>query len=82
MGYSRDEKKMHYGKASPPAKRKGVSGLRSLDKLDQALVAKLAWGFLHDPDSIWGRLLKSKYLLDNCFWSAKKKNSKLFKYLE
>lgn len=54
------------------SKEKGGMGLRSLSDLNQALVAKLAWRFLHDQDSLLAQLLRARYLRNTSFGEAKK----------
>ncbi|OVA11761.1 hypothetical protein BVC80_41g54 [Macleaya cordata] len=40
--------------------------------VNKALVGKLTWRFLTDPDAIWVKLLKAKYLKQDDFWSHSK----------
>lgn len=78
MGYSNNEgRKMHFLKWEwfNLPKEKGGTGLRSLTDLNQALVAKVAWRFLHDQDSLWSQLLQAKYLRDISFWKQRSRES-------
>lgn len=72
-GHDRDRRKMHFLRWDwfNLPKEKGGLGLQSLSELNQALVAKLAWRFLHDQDALWVRILQAKYLRNNS-WDIKK----------
>lgn len=73
-GHAKDQKKMHFLNWSwfNVCKEKGGLGLRSLEHLNKALVAKLGWRFLSEPNSLWCQLLAAKYMRNGCFWSMKK----------
>ncbi|XP_026428221.1 uncharacterized protein LOC113324099 [Papaver somniferum] len=73
-GHSREQRKMHYLNWDwfTTSKEKDGLGLRSLELLNKALIAKLAWRFLRDSSSLWVVLLKAKYLRDVSFWTTKK----------
>lgn len=39
----------------------GGLGLKQSAKMNQALLTKLAWRFINEPNSVWSRLLRAKY---------------------
>ncbi|XP_026400686.1 uncharacterized protein LOC113296600 [Papaver somniferum] len=67
-GHSRDEKMQHFIKWNwfIASKEKGSLGLRSLEQLNQALVAKPAWRFLQESNSIWENILREKWVPKEC----------------
>lgn len=52
------------------AKEEGGLGIRSLQDLNMAMIAKLVWKFLNDPNCPWGQLMKANYLKQS--WTAEK----------
>ncbi|KAL8548914.1 hypothetical protein ACS0TY_007973 [Phlomoides rotata] len=47
-------------------KENGGLCIRNLENFNYALVSKWAWRFLNEPDSLWARVIKSKY--GGCCW--------------
>lgn len=73
-GHLRDKRKMHHLKwewSNIPKEKEGL-GLKNLQDLNSALLAKLSWRFLHEHGILWVRIMKSKYLREGSFWVAKK----------
>nr|KYP71142.1 Putative ribonuclease H protein At1g65750 family [Cajanus cajan] len=58
-----DEKRMawvSWEKICRPKKEGGL-GIKKLDAFNEALLAKWRWGLFQQPESMWGRILLSKY---------------------
>ncbi|OVA11190.1 Reverse transcriptase zinc-binding domain [Macleaya cordata] len=51
---------------------RGGLGFRSPEKVNEALLAKLAWRFLTHTDSYWVKLISARYLQRYDFWTVKK----------
>lgn len=43
-------------------KELGGLGIKNSESLNKAYMIKLAWRFLSQPDSLWARILRDKYL--------------------
>ncbi|KAM1648485.1 hypothetical protein ACFX2K_009875 [Malus domestica] len=54
------------------AKGDGVMGFRDLMVFNTALLAKQCWRLIHEPDSLWTRVLKDRYFLHDSFLKAKR----------
>ncbi|XP_072975147.1 uncharacterized protein [Typha angustifolia] len=54
----------------------GQLGIKRLDAVNQALIAKLAWRKLVKPNILWANTLKAKYFRNSSFWNAARKQSK------
>ena len=65
-----------------PISRGGL-GMRDMELVNIAMLLKLAWRFIIDPRALWVRVLSSKYLRYDDFWSinANSSNSDLWKSL-
>ncbi|KAB1219217.1 hypothetical protein CJ030_MR3G001300 [Morella rubra] len=48
----------------------GGVGLRKLFDINRALLAKLGWSLLANPDQLWARIIKAKYYRNSTFLSA------------
>ena len=51
-------------------KKKGGLGFKYLLAFNKAMLAKACWRIITCPNSLSTRLLKSKYCIDNDFWTA------------
>lgn len=62
-GSSPDHRKQHLVAWNTVTKPKGEGGLgiRTAQNMNKALIAKLGWRLLHDRESLWARLVRSKY---------------------
>lgn len=47
-------------------------GFRNLKDFNLALLAKQRWRLIHDPDSLWARVLKEQYFPNVSFVEPKK----------
>lgn len=54
------------------AKREGGMRFHNFKDFNLALLAKQCWHLIHDPDSLWARVLKGRYFPDVLFLEAKK----------
>ncbi|GMQ02192.1 hypothetical protein CsSME_00048543 [Camellia sinensis var. sinensis] len=63
------------------AKQEGGLGLRRAEDQNIALLAKLGWKFNSDPDTIWTKVLKGKYLHNHSFsnWPTNKNASQIWR---
>lgn len=53
-------------------KEKGGLGFRRFINFNDALLAKQCWRFIHEPDSLWAKLLKACYFPYCSFLDAKR----------
>lgn len=53
----------------------GAWGIRDIYTMNEALLLKLAWNFLNNPNKFWVKILHSKYLSNSNFWDATSKAS-------
>ena len=53
------------------SKETGELGLRNLKKKNLALVGKWFWRFPREQQSLWARVIKSKYGMQNNGWDTK-----------
>ncbi|OVA10988.1 Pentatricopeptide repeat [Macleaya cordata] len=69
-GHEFSEPKLHYIGWDTISKPKELGGLNLCDMtlVNQALLGKLTWRFLTEPNAIWVRLLKARYLKSDDFW--------------
>lgn len=70
------KKKMHLVKWSVLYKRKkyGGLGIKSLKKMNQALLSKWLWRFAKEDDVLWRNLIAEKYRIDGVEWLSKTPN--------
>lgn len=75
-GHDKDKRKMHFTNWSTfvMEKEQGGLGIRSLRKLNMAMIAKLIWKYLEDEDCLWGQIMKAKYVKNGSFWEVNKPN--------
>lgn len=61
---STEKKAIHLIKWSTLCQPKldGGIGTRNMQSMNKAFVMKLGWGILHDSDSLWASVLRSKYI--------------------
>ncbi|CAA7042576.1 unnamed protein product [Microthlaspi erraticum] len=62
-GSTTEQRKLHllsWRKVCQP-KRAGGLGIRLSSDMNKALLAKIGWRLLHNVDSLWARVLRSKY---------------------
>lgn len=62
-GSTTEKKKQHlisWQKICKP-KEDGGLGIRSSEKMNKALIAKVGWRLLHDDTSLWARVVRHKY---------------------
>ena len=51
-------------------KKEGGLGVRDPHLVNLSLIAKLIWRFVTTGDSVWGALLRAKYLRKSSFWDS------------
>ena len=49
-------------------KRKGGLGIKSLSKINKALLCKWSWQFVNDRNSLWRKVICSKFGKTNGGW--------------
>lgn len=62
-GSNQEQRKQHllsWTKVCRP-KHEGGLGIRSASDMNKALLAKVGWRLLHDGDSLWAKVVRSKY---------------------
>lgn len=47
-------------------------GFRNLEEFNISLLAKQAWNLIHNPSSLWARILQQQYYPNSTFLQAKK----------
>lgn len=52
------------------SKEEGGLGLRSMGLMNKALMARMGWKFVTEPDSLWASILGSKYLNNSSFFNC------------
>jgi len=52
------------------SKEEGGLGLRSMGLMNKALMARMGWKLVTDPDSLWASILGSKYLNNSSFFNC------------
>lgn len=60
----------------------GGLGLRRLEEMNKAFIAKLGWRLLQNEDCLWTQVLKAKYAIsseDCATWRPKPKMSNIWK---
>lgn len=53
----------------------GSLGIRSIGKMNEALLTKLAWRILQNPSSLLAKVFKTKYKKDKGWWPCSKSAS-------
>lgn len=68
-GSSGDKKKIHWRnwKFLCKSKDKGGMGFRDIISFNQAILAKLSWRIVKDPNSLLAKTLKGRYFRDKTF---------------
>lgn len=64
------------------SKDNGGLGLCNLELMNEAFLAKLGWRLLHEEDSLWSQVLKSKYNIctsDCTTWRSRPNSSNVWK---
>lgn len=61
----KDKKKIHWVSWKKLTGSKGQGGrcLKDLEVFNQAMLAKQAWRFIHEPEKLWVKVLKTVYYL-------------------
>lgn len=59
-------------------KKLGGLGLRRTMPLNHAFIAKLGWKILSDPNNLWVRKIREKYLTDSTFFGNNSKSKYSF----
>lgn len=54
---------VHWDRVGQPKKISGI-GIRKAKENNKALIMKLGWGLLTQPDKLWVQILKGKYVKD------------------
>lgn len=62
------------GQNLPTTIQKG-SGIRNSPDINAAMLEKLSWNILTDPDNIWIRVVSAKYFVKKNFLEIKKMQS-------
>lgn len=67
-GGSEDQRRIHLASWSTITKDKkdGGLGIRSMRQANAAFLTKLGWRVLAEPDSLWSRVIRSKYCEGRC----------------
>ncbi|XP_004308581.1 PREDICTED: uncharacterized protein LOC101295867 [Fragaria vesca subsp. vesca] len=73
-GYTEKGNKIHWRSWDYISKPKleGRMGIRDLHHFNMALLAKQCWQLVHDPNSVWAKILKARYFLNCDFFEAVK----------
>ncbi|XP_026411174.1 uncharacterized protein LOC113306456 [Papaver somniferum] len=73
-GHDQEVQKMHFINwyQFELEKEKGGLGIRSLQQLNKAMIAKLVWKFLEDEHCLWGQIMRAKYVKRGNFWEVEK----------
>lgn len=73
-GHSREVSKAHYinWKRFEQSKDAGGLGVRNLQHINRAMIAKLIWKLLENDSCLWCQLMRAKYLHKESFWEVKK----------
>ncbi|XP_026458419.1 uncharacterized protein LOC113358923 [Papaver somniferum] len=71
-GHDKEVKKMYFinWDQFELEKEKGDLGIRSLQELNKATIAKFVWKFLEDEDCLRGKKMKAKYVKGGNFWEG------------
>ncbi|OVA04070.1 hypothetical protein BVC80_1679g34 [Macleaya cordata] len=70
-GHDFSDRKLHYigwNTISKPIEQGGLN-IRDASLVNKAPLGKLTWRFLTEPNALWVRLLKAKYLKNDDFWN-------------
>lgn len=51
----------------------GGLGFRNLKDFNLALLGKQCWRLIHEPDSLWARVIKGRYFPNGPFGKAKRR---------
>lgn len=73
-GHSKDVQKPHFinWKRFEQPKEVGGLGVRTLQHINKAMIAKLIWKLLENDTCLWCQLMRAKYLRKDNFWVVKK----------